>query len=94
MEEEAEQEELGAADASAQIEAAHRRRAVRQAEVTMANPKRRTSRARRNRRRAHDALMAPSLSKCPQCGEDKRPHRVCPSCGTYRGVEILEIEGA
>ena len=43
----------------------------------MANPKRRTSKARRDRRRAHDALDAPAQSTCPECGEVKMPHRAC-----------------
>lgn len=60
----------------------------------MANPKRRISKARRDKRRAHDALSAPSLSRCPQCGEDKLPHRVCPTCGTYRGAEVIDVETA
>ena len=60
----------------------------------MPNPKRRHSKARRDKRRAHDALTPVSLSKCPQCGEMKMPHRVCPSCGTYRGVEVLEVDQA
>jgi large subunit ribosomal protein L32 len=43
-------------------------------------------------RRAHDALTAPNLSPCPQCGEPKLPHRVCGSCGHYRGRQIFEVE--
>lgn len=58
----------------------------------MPNPKRRHSKARRDKRRAHDALHTPSLSRCPQCQELKMPHRVCPACGYYKGREILEIE--
>ena len=58
----------------------------------MANPKRRISKTRRDKRRTHDALVAPSLSKCPQCGDSKMPHRVCPHCGHYRGVEVLDVE--
>jgi large subunit ribosomal protein L32 len=57
----------------------------------MPNPKRRHSRARRDRRRAHDALPLRSMSRCPQCQEAKLPHRVCPHCGTYKGREVLEI---
>src|SRR5574340_420388 len=33
----------------------------------MPNPKRRHSKARRDRRRAHDHLEAPGLSVCPNC---------------------------
>jgi large subunit ribosomal protein L32 len=56
----------------------------------MPNPKRRTSKARRDRRRAHDALAAPAVSVCPECGEAKLPHRACPQCGQYRGREVVE----
>ncbi len=58
----------------------------------MAVPKRRTSRAKRDLRRAHDALGLPARSLCPQCGEPKRPHRVCAKCGTYRGREVVQTE--
>ncbi len=58
----------------------------------MANPKRRHSKARRDKRRAHDALRIPSLGRCDNCQEPKLPHRVCPSCGHYRGREILQTD--
>ncbi len=58
----------------------------------MAVPKRRTSRAKRNTRRAHDAIGSPARSTCPQCGEPKRPHRACANCGTYRGREVIKTE--
>jgi len=58
----------------------------------MAVPKRRTSRAKRDLRRSHDALGFPARSRCPQCGEPKRPHRVCANCGTYRGREVVQTE--
>ncbi len=58
----------------------------------MPNPKRRHSKARRDKRRAHDALTAPGLSRCPNCQELKLPHRVCPACGYYKGREVVEIE--
>ncbi len=59
----------------------------------MAVPKRRTSRAKRDKRRSHDAIGQPARSVCPQCKEPKLPHRVCPSCGTYRGREVIKTEG-
>lgn len=55
----------------------------------MPNPKRRHSKARRDKRRAHDALSAPSLSECPNCHEAKLPHRVCPHCGYYKGRQAI-----
>ena len=54
----------------------------------MAVPKGKTSKAKRDSRRAHDAISAPSLSICPQCKEPKMPHRACPSCGTYKGKDV------
>jgi len=56
----------------------------------MPNPKRRHSKARRDRRRAHDALSQPAISTCPNCGEVKIPHRACGHCGTYRGRQVVE----
>jgi large subunit ribosomal protein L32 len=58
----------------------------------MPNPKRRHSKARRDRRRAHDALGRPATSVCPNCGEAKMPHRACPSCGEYRGREVVDTQ--
>lgn len=58
----------------------------------MPNPVKRHSRTRRNMRRAHDFLTAPSLSVCPQCNEPKMPHRVCPTCKKYKGREIIPVE--
>ncbi len=58
----------------------------------MALPKRRVSRARRDKRRTHDKLPKIHLIDCPQCHEPRLPHRVCPHCGYYRGVEVVEVE--
>jgi large subunit ribosomal protein L32 len=58
----------------------------------MPNPVKRHSKTRRNTRRAHDFLTPTSLSLCPQCNEPKLPHRVCPTCGTYRGKDYKKPE--
>ena len=60
----------------------------------MAVPKRRTSRARRDKRRAQHALEAPRVQVCPNCRQPKRAHHVCPNCKTYRGrdVEPLRVQ--
>jgi large subunit ribosomal protein L32 len=55
-------------------------------------PKRKTGRSVSRSRRAHDALETPSQSVCPQCHQAKVPHRVCPSCGYYKGKEVVETE--
>ena len=56
----------------------------------MPNPKRRHSKARRDRRRAHDHLTAPSFSECSNCHELRLPHRACPHCGFYKEREVVE----
>lgn len=59
----------------------------------MAVPKRKVSKARRDKRRSSVwKLDAPALSKCTQCGELKMPHRVCPICGYYKGKEVVKVE--
>ncbi|HDQ72451.1 MAG TPA: 50S ribosomal protein L32 [Chloroflexi bacterium] len=55
-------------------------------------PKRRISKARGGHRQSRWKLKAPQLNRCPQCDAPVRPHHVCLSCGTYRGVQVLEIE--
>lgn len=55
----------------------------------MAVPKKKTSKSKKNMRRAHDAISAPNTSTCPQCQEPKLPHRACANCGTYKGKEVI-----
>ena len=56
----------------------------------MAVPKKKISKSRRNMRRAHDSLPSSVYEECANCGEMKRPHHVCQSCGQYNGREVLE----
>lgn len=56
----------------------------------MALPKRKTSKSRRDKRRTHQKVSAPSLSTCPECGEAVKPHHACPSCGSYKGRTVIE----
>jgi len=59
----------------------------------MAVPKRRVSKTRRDKRRSSVwKLEAPTLEKCSQCGEWKRPHRLCPECGYYNGRQVVVKE--
>jgi large subunit ribosomal protein L32 len=45
---------------------------------------------KRDQRRAqHDKVTAPNLIACPNCGDVAVPHRVCPSCGHYKGREVV-----
>ncbi len=56
----------------------------------MAVPKRKTSKSKRDKRRAHNKVSAPNLTTCPQCGEAALPHHACPSCGSYKGRMVSE----
>lgn len=59
----------------------------------LAVPKRKVSKARRDRRRASAyRLSRIAPVECPQCHELKLPHRVCQSCGYYRDKEIIDVE--
>jgi len=40
-------------------------------------------------RRAHHALKPVGVVECANCGEPKRPHHVCGSCGHYDGREVV-----
>ena len=61
----------------------------------MAVPKRKTSKARRDKRRnSHWKLSLPGMTKCPKCGEFKLKlsHRMCKACGYYNGREVVKTE--
>ncbi len=56
----------------------------------MAVPKRRKSSSKRDMRRAqHDKVSRPNVIPCPNCSAPMIPHRVCPSCGQYKGREVV-----
>ena len=58
----------------------------------MAVPKRKTSKARKRKRRAHLALSTPALANCARCGAAKAPHTACDNCGHYHGRDVLHLE--
>jgi len=43
-------------------------------------PKRKISSYRRGKRRAGHIAALPTLTKCPKCGNLKRPHFICANC--------------
>ncbi|MFC0388562.1 50S ribosomal protein L32 [Roseomonas nepalensis] len=55
----------------------------------MAVPKRKVSPSRRGMRRSHHALPKEAHADCPNCGELRRPHNICVSCGFYDGREVV-----
>ena len=57
----------------------------------MAVPEKRTSKAKRNMRRSHDSISAPSII-VEADGTVRRPHRLNLKTGVYRGRQILATE--
>jgi large subunit ribosomal protein L32 len=50
------------------------------------------SKMRLRTRKAANRFHAAQLSKCGQCGSSIPSHRACPSCGYYKGRQVLTIE--
>jgi large subunit ribosomal protein L32 len=58
----------------------------------MAVPKRKLSKARKNKRRSNVwKLDMPAMAVCNRCGEIKAPHKVCGSCGYYKEKLVLSV---
>jgi len=57
----------------------------------MANPMRKHTPSRRDKRRANWKLTLPTLTRCSQCAQHIIPHRICPHCGYYRGRHMVVI---
>ena len=57
----------------------------------MAVPKSKISKSKRGMRRAHASLKCETINECPNCGEIRRPHHVCPACGFYNAMEIVNM---
>ena len=55
----------------------------------MAVPKQKQSHARTNKRRSQHKAARPTINECPTCHSPRRPHRVCPVCGSYAGREVV-----
>jgi large subunit ribosomal protein L32 len=55
----------------------------------MAVPKQKQSHSRTTKRRSQHKIASPALNECPRCHAPRRPHRVCESCGTYNGVQVV-----
>lgn len=45
-------------------------------------------------RRGHHALDEARFSKCVSCGAEHIRHQMCPSCGMYRGRQVVDVKAA
>jgi large subunit ribosomal protein L32 len=55
----------------------------------MGVPKKRTSRQKRDQRRAHWKVTPPNVIECAKCHSPVLPHHVCKNCGHYNGREVM-----
>jgi len=39
----------------------------------------------------HIFVEAPILVRCPKCGKPRLSHTVCPNCGYYKGIEVIDV---
>ena len=53
-------------------------------------PKRRHSTQRKGKRRASISLKVSAAVTCPNCGAAMIPHKVCATCGFYKGVAVVK----
>ncbi len=58
----------------------------------MAHPKRKTSRMKVRHRKAANRYKGIQVNKCSSCGAPALSHQVCPSCGTYKGKQVITVE--
>ncbi len=59
----------------------------------MGVPKKRTSKMRRDMRRAANNKLgaAVQVNNCAKCKEPVLPHRACAACGHYGGREVVAV---
>jgi len=62
----------------------------------MAVPQRRTSKTRKRKRRTHLKLTVPGMHTCsnPECEALIPAHKACPSCGQYKGRQVVKLKEA
>ena len=58
----------------------------------MPTPKRKLANSWRKHRRSHDHVHVPNLSICPRCTQPKQSHRVCGTCGYYKGAMVVDMK--
>ena len=55
-------------------------------------PKRKRSRARRDKRFANKGIKPKAITGCQTCQLPLEPHTVCKECGYYKGRKILRTK--
>ena len=55
-------------------------------------PKRKRSRARRDKRFANWGIAIKQLTACSNCDVAIMPHQACSSCGYYKGAKVMNTK--
>ena len=55
-------------------------------------PKGKRSRARRDKRKANKGITMGQIGACQTCQSPISSHRVCATCGYYKGVKVLRTK--
>lgn len=58
----------------------------------MAQPKKKTSHSKQGHRRSHWKAKPPTLTTCTHCRAPRMTHHACPSCGYYRGRQVIKVK--
>ncbi|MFA7230162.1 MAG: 50S ribosomal protein L32 [Victivallaceae bacterium] len=58
----------------------------------MAVPKRKTSKMKKRHRKAANRYEGVQATFCPSCSAPALQHCVCPSCGMYKGKQIVTVD--
>ena len=57
----------------------------------MANPKKKTSKSKRDMRRSHHALKGINVVVDKETGEYRLPHQMCAKDGTYNSRKVISL---
>ena len=52
-------------------------------------PKRKRSRARRDKRFANKGVQIKAMTQCASCQACISPHKACLACGHYKGIKVV-----
>lgn len=55
-------------------------------------PKRKRSRARRDKRFANKGIKATAFQLCSNCNNPLVAHQACAECGFYKGIKVLRTK--
>ncbi len=58
----------------------------------MGVPKRKTSKMKKRQRKGANRYEGIKTGICTACQAPVLPHKVCSSCGTYKGKQVITVE--